>query len=220
MHNLEDFEDERSGSPSFGKRTQVLTEKGIETHTLQVMTFEKKLKELKHTIEEETLIFQELQDYSDTIILHQCKRRTESALSKFSQLSKEFLDYLYRTNTQESLTQASTERFLRDTVVIKTEILLEHIQEAIARTNQLHPPTPEISDLAISQLPIETKHRVKPKIEPQSKMSDSKGHVMETFKVKITEINSEFSALETLCFQLLVIININATEGKGKSSQS
>lgn len=45
---------------------------GNETHTLQVMKFEKKLKELKHTIEEETLIFQELQDYSDTIILHQC----------------------------------------------------------------------------------------------------------------------------------------------------
>lgn len=119
MHNLEDFEDERSGSPSFGKRTRVLSEKGNETHTLQVMKFEKKLKELKHTIEEETLIFQELQDYSDTIILHQCKRRTESSLSKFSLLSKEFIDYLYRTNTQELLTQASTERFLRDTVVTK-----------------------------------------------------------------------------------------------------
>lgn len=117
MHNLEYFEDERSGSPSFGKRTRVLTEKGNETHTLQVMKFEKKLNELKHTIKEETLIFQELQDYSDTIILHQCKRRTESSLSKFSLLSKEFIDYLYRTNTQESLTQASTERFLRDTVV-------------------------------------------------------------------------------------------------------
>lgn len=150
MQKLEDFEDERSGSPSFGKRTRVLIEKGNETHTLQVLKFEKKLKELKHTIEEETLIFQELQDYSDTIILHQCKRKTESALSKFSQLSKELIDYLYRTNTQESLTQASTERFLRDTVVTKTEILLKHIQKAIARTNQLHPPTPEISDLAIS----------------------------------------------------------------------
>lgn len=115
MHNLEDLEDQRSGSPSFGKRTRVLTEKGHETHTLQVMKFEKKLKELKHTIEEETLIFQELQDYSDTIILNQSKRRTESALTKFSQLSKKFIDYLYRTNTQESLTQASTERFLRDT---------------------------------------------------------------------------------------------------------
>lgn len=56
MHNLED---ERSGSPSFGKRTRVLTEKGHGTHTLQVMKFEKKLKELKHTIEEETLTFQE-----------------------------------------------------------------------------------------------------------------------------------------------------------------
>lgn len=77
------------------------------------------LKELKHTIEEETLIFQEMQDYSDTIILHQCKRRIESSLSKFSLLSKEFIDYLYRTNTRESLTQASTERFLRDTVVTK-----------------------------------------------------------------------------------------------------
>lgn len=135
-----------------------MTEKGHGTHTLQVIKFEKKLKELKHTIGEEILIFQELQDYSDTIILNQCKRRTESALLKFSQLSKEFINYLYRTNTQESRTQASTERFLRDTVVTKIEILLEQIQEAIASTNQLHHQTHEISDLDISQLPIETKH--------------------------------------------------------------
>lgn len=87
MHNLEDFEDEMSGSPSFGKRRCVLTKKVHETHTLQLMKFEKKLKDLKHTIKEETLVFQEPQDYSGTIILHQCKRRTESALSRFSQLS-------------------------------------------------------------------------------------------------------------------------------------
>lgn len=205
MHNLEDLEDERSGSPSFGKRTRVLTEKGNETHTLQVMKFEKKLKELKHTIEEETWIFQELQDYSDTIILYQCKRRTESALSKFSQ----FIDYMYRTNSQESLTQASTERFLRDTVITKTEILLEHIQEAIARTNQLYPPTPEISDLAISQWPIETEHRVKPKFESQSKMSDSKGHVMETFNLKsprstANSRHSKLSAFSSLSSSILL----------------
>lgn len=148
-------------------------------------------------------------DYSDTIILNQSKRRTESALSKFSQLSKEFIDYLYRTNTQESLTQASTERFLRDTVVTKTEILLEHIQEAIARTNQLHPPTPEISDLAISQLPIETELCVKPKIEPQSKMSDAKGHLMETFKVKsprstANSRHSKLSAFSSLSSSMLM----------------
>lgn len=64
------------------------------------------------------MIFQELQKYSDTIILNQSQRRTESALSKFSQLSKEFIDYLYRTNTQEAaLTQASTQCFFRYTVV-------------------------------------------------------------------------------------------------------
>lgn len=145
MQKLEDFEDERSGNPSFGKRTRVFIEKGNETHTLQVL----KLKEIKRT---ETYNRRGNIDISRTARLqrhnyyYQCKRRTESALSKFSHLSKEFIDYLYRTNTQESLTQASMERFLRHTVVTKTEILLEHIQEAIARTNQLHPPTPEISE--------------------------------------------------------------------------
>lgn len=98
---------------------------------------------------------------------------------------------------------------------------MEHIQEAIARTNQLHPPTPEISDLAISQLPIETKHRVIPKIEPQSKMSDSKGHVIETFKVKsprstANSRHSKLSGFSSLSSSILMQQRAKAEAARAK----
>ncbi|XP_062601161.1 uncharacterized protein LOC134262819 [Saccostrea cucullata] len=176
MQNSEDVQNEGTG-----KRTRVLTERAQENHTAQVRKYERTLRELKHQIEEETLIYmyQELQDYSDVIVLDQCLRRTESAVSKYSRISQDFIDFLKRANTEETLMQASTERFIRETVITKTEILLQHIQKSISKTKEIHPENPEF---AISQL--EPKPSVNPKIEPQSMSTDPRSHLLKTSKVK------------------------------------
>ncbi|XP_048734152.2 uncharacterized protein LOC125650167 [Ostrea edulis] len=182
MMNLDDFQDDGPVNPITGKRTRILTEKGHENHTTQVRKFERTLKEAKHILEEETLIFQELQDYSDVIILNQCQRRTETALSRYSKISQDFIDYLNRTNTEETLMQASTERFIRETVITKTEILPQHIQETISKAKQVDSPTPLNSEIAISQL--ETKPPVNTLLAPQSMIMDTKSPSVKTSKVK------------------------------------
>ncbi|XP_062592959.1 uncharacterized protein LOC134254438 [Saccostrea cucullata] len=174
MQNSEDVQSEGTG-----KRTRVLTERAQENHTAQVRKYERTLRELKHQIEEETLIYQELQDYSDVIVLDQCLRRTESAISKYSRISQDFIDFLKRANTEETLMQASTERFIRETVITKTEIFLQHIQKSISKTKEMHP---ENSEFAISQL--EPQPSVNPKIEPQSMLTDPRSHLLNTSKVK------------------------------------
>jgi DNA-binding helix-hairpin-helix protein with protein kinase domain len=94
------------------------------------------LNNLRHTLQEETVIFIEHEHCSDWTIISHCERRIKSELAKHNGRSQEFVDYLARVNTGDSLRELAAENTAREAVLTKTEVLLQRIHEILSQTER------------------------------------------------------------------------------------
>lgn len=124
------------GDETTEKRFREFTERGQEMYEEHVHKYSQKLSsitaEINHYIE--VVKSQEVSTYD----IDQSKRILAELVKKYTELSDNFMSYLTRANTRESLRELSSHQLIRNMTIHKADVALKYADSKLAASPEIN----------------------------------------------------------------------------------